>query len=314
MTSAISPGNHHILYTDPNPEKWEGDPDLSITGTGFSVPRGIESVLSYNGIVLNDLSVYDKYRVIGIDGLADADVRDNREDLPGDDGEDAYDSFYSGRTIVLKIRVEAYQLDKLRDMEESLRSAFVNMTEEKLHFVTGDVEKDHYINCKKSAPNTKEEDVTNIGYKHFRDWQITLRASDPRFYRTKRKSLLAEVNGENQIDPAALVNIGNYNTEPKIILYSGMNNIELHNYNAPEPFNNIKFKTDVVIAEDDYYIIDIKKRKIVDSHGNNKLSDLDKTSGWLKIFPGSNQIGLGTSTQLTEANSQILFYWKDAWV
>src|SRR5690606_29499304 len=123
----------------------------------FAVPRGIEAVLSYNNLVMNDLSVYDKYRVMSIDGLADADVRDNREEKPGDDGEDAYGNLYSGRTIAIKVRVEAYTVSKLRDMEEALRSAFVSMEEKPLYFLTGDPEKDHYIMCKKSAALTKEE-------------------------------------------------------------------------------------------------------------------------------------------------------------
>lgn len=185
---------HYITYPTSDNYKWQGDPDVSLVGTGYSVPRGIEAILSYNGVVFNDTSVVDKYRVLSIDGLADPDIRDSREDVPGDDGEDAYDAYYGGRTIVLRVRIEAFQLDKLRDMEEALRTAFSVMEEKPLYFLTGDPEKDHYINCRKSASLSKEDNVQTFGQRHFREWQITLRASDPRFYRVKKKFLSRFVN------------------------------------------------------------------------------------------------------------------------
>lgn len=477
----ISPNSHHVLYDDSDPKKWQGDPDVAITGSGFSVPRGLEAVFSYNGLVMNDLTVYDKYRVMSIDGLADPDIRDLREDKPGDDGEDAFGSLYSGRTISMKVRVEAYSLEKLRDMEEALRTAFVNMTEQPLYFLTGDPEKDHYINCRKNASLTKEEDVSTMNFRHWRDWQITLRASDPRFYRSKGKYLttLADIGGQPELNlssgfewasaingwtlsnssgvtssgiagdwfktgskslklrsnlsstnskqwnktftgikagtsytisgdfrqlneastgfvhsdfymimyfldandnplyyyaspprtqsgqddvefstsvtgvaptnatklmvgirvdfnrpytlwadnisvrytndyyntkQAQIINVGNYNTEPKIILTGGMSDIKLYNQNAPEPFNNIKFKTGVTIADGNYYVIDIKNRTIVDKDGVNKMGNIDKTSGWLKLYPGHNIIYFDEDTNFTTSNAQFTFNWKDAWI
>lgn len=188
----------HILYPNADDYKWKGDPNVSITGSGFSVPRGAESMLGYNGIVFNDTSVIDKYRVLSIDGLADPDIRDSREDKPGQDGEDAYDSYYGGRTIVIRLRIEAFQLDKLRDMEEALRTAFAVMEEKPLTFLTQDIEKDHYIMCKKSAPLAKEDSFQTFGTRFFREWQITLRASDPRFYRSKPKLYFAQEGEETR--------------------------------------------------------------------------------------------------------------------
>lgn len=184
----------YITYQNQDNTKWEGDPNHSIAGTGFSVPRGIEAIFSYNGLIMNDRSVFDKYRIMAIDGLADPDVRDTREEKPGEDGEDAYDSYYGGRTIVLTVRVEAYELKKLRDMEEALRTAFATMEEKPLYFLTESPEKNHYIMCKKSASLTKEEDVQNLNFRHFREWQVTLRASDPRFYRTSQSSVSRFLN------------------------------------------------------------------------------------------------------------------------
>ena len=189
---------HYIVFPNEQNTKWRGESNKSLTGTGFSVPRGIEAIFSYNGLIMNDLSVFDKYRVMSIDGIADPDIRDNREDKPGEDGEDSYNSYYSGRTIVLRVRVEAYELKKLRDMEEALRTAFANMEEKPLYFLTESPEKNHYIMCKKSASLTKEEDVENLNFRHFREWQITLRASDPRFYRTSQNSVSRFLNLQSE--------------------------------------------------------------------------------------------------------------------
>ena len=472
---------NYVLYPDENNYKWKGDPDFAVTGSGMSVPAGVEALFSYNGLVMNDLSVYDKYRVLAVDGLADPDVRDTREDRPGDDGEDAYGSYYSGRTIVLKIRVEAYGLAKLRDMEEALRTAFVGMQEKPLYFLTGDPNKDHFINCRKSASLTKDEDVANINFKHFRDWQITLRAADPRFYRAKKKYLTSLVNiadpellhsgdfewasaiagwhlvsssgsyssgissdwsshgsdslklssnhyGANEkvllktisgiqggsfftisgdfrqenlastgfvfssfrivmvfldssdnllsyyaspsrsqggmndeewstsltgIAPvnatkiqcqfkinfsrdynfwADMVSVrytnnyattqqvnipneGNFNMSPKIILSGTMVNPAIYNNNAPQGFDNIKFKSGVTIADDNFYVIDINKKTIVDKNGVNRIGQLDKTSGWLKLYPGANTLYMDDDTTYgSSSDAQFTVEWRDAWV
>jgi phage-related protein len=305
--------DQYVLSPSDN-TKWLGDPNVSITGTGFSVPRGVEAILSYNGIAMNDLTVYDKYRVMGIDGLSDPDIRDSREDKFSDDGEDAYDSYYGGRTIVLKIRVEAYQLDKLRDMEEALRTAFASLTEKKLTFVTGDPEKDHYIMCKKSQSMSNTEDIESINYRHFRDWQITLRASDPRFYRSKKKSKSSTIVG-GVPEELNVINIGNYSSFPKIKLFGPMENISLYNDQAPEPFNGIIFNAAYALGEGEFLVIDSERRTITDDTGASQISQLDKASGWLKVSPGANLFYFGGSTDFSGiSDPQIYFEWRDSWI
>ena len=86
-----------------------GDPNLSQEGSGLSFPTGLETVFEYDGMVFDKLDQVDKIRVQKIDGLFDADIRDNRENNPSSDGETALDSFYGGRTIVFTGRIEAYR-------------------------------------------------------------------------------------------------------------------------------------------------------------------------------------------------------------
>jgi len=205
---------NHSLYKAITNSRWQGDGELAVKGSGIAVPIGLEATFSYNGLVMNDLTVYDKYRVMSIDGLADSSIRDSREDKPGDDGQDAYTSYYSGRTIVMQVRVEAYGLDKLRDMEESLRTAFIDMKEKPLYFLTNQNNMNHYINCKKSAEMSKEEDVSSLDYRHFRTWQITLTASDPRFYRVSK----------NYINTLVTVDEPEFNNDISFESASGINN------------------------------------------------------------------------------------------
>lgn len=468
-----------VLYPNDKNYKWKGKANEAVFGVGDSVPAGVEALFQFNGIVLNDRSVLDKYRVKSIDGLDDPDIRDTRENKPNDDGEDAYTSNYAGRTIVINLTIEAFSLNKLRDMEEALRTAFSDIKEEKpLYFVTSDSKNDHYIMVKKSQKMQKQEDITQYQGRFFRDWQITLRASDPRFRRNRSKSLSTMVNISNpDLNPSSgfntsalssgyniggnflssafvgtssissnrfnvtnfsemlfgyklesnvrpntaydfsaslswtrnnvlatwgyftpyvtffnssggylshqqlatvnvsfftsrqfsttivtpnnnniaqigfylyfndgsnpdkaidylhidnykialheadasvptleVINEGNYSSYPIIKLYGGMSNIEVINDNNVYPKNAIKFKNSVTIANGNYYVIDVKRKKVYDKNGNNKINDLDISSGWLDLVPGQNNIRFGEDTEYSSANAQIEIEFQDSWI
>lgn len=175
-----------VLFPSPD-DYGSGDPDISLVGSGNAVPRGIESVLQFNGLTINDLTVIDKYRLIDIDGLDDADIRDAREEKPADDGEVAFEAFYGGRTIVLTGRIEAYELNKMRDMQEAFRTAFADLNSEfPLYFKTGTSSKDHFIRCKKNQKLTWSDEQKYLNH-FFRSFQVSLRATNPRFMRNHLK-------------------------------------------------------------------------------------------------------------------------------
>src|SRR5438128_636155 len=110
----------------------EGHPIGATLGTATSVPRGLEAIFSYGDLIFNDTSSIDKYRVLQIDGLDDADVRDSREEVPSGHGEFPLNAYYGGRTLAFNGRIEAYTQLKLRNMQQGLRSAFVDLTEKPL--------------------------------------------------------------------------------------------------------------------------------------------------------------------------------------
>jgi hypothetical protein len=157
-----------------------GSSDKLTLGTGHARPGGVESVFEYNGALLNVRDWYDTFIITSIDGLGDADVRDSRDVNPGRHGETYFNAYYGGRTIVISGKIRAFSLSKLRDMQQGLKQIFGNLSQESpLYIRTGDINRDVFIYCKKSAPIAMAEAQTNFEYT--REFQITLRASNPRF-------------------------------------------------------------------------------------------------------------------------------------
>lgn len=289
-----------------------GSADVALFGTGRAVPGGIECVFSYNQFIFNDTSVIDKIRVLKISGLDDAEIRDSREENPGSEGETAHDAFPGGRTMVFEGRVEAFSLKKLRDMQMAFRSAFVDLQEKPLYFLTGDASTEHYIRCRKSQKLQWDDEQTN-GNTFFRPFQLTLRASNPRFFRNKNK-VITMAHSESNKD---IFNEGNFRTQPVIRLTGQMTDIEFRNESVVNPdgsFQTMKFKAGTTIPLNDYYEIDIAKNTIVNSAGVNKFNDLDYTSDWLYLYPGVNQIAIPTGKVDSTGGGEIRFTFRDAWI
>lgn len=303
-----------IVLTPPTGQGLEqGDPNLAVRGTGTSVPGGLECVFVYNNLIFNDRKVIDKIRVLNISGLDDPDVRDSREDNPGYDGETVYSTLHGGRTIVLEGRVEAYTLYKLRDMQQAIRTAFSDLREEKkLIFLTGNPATDHYIMCKKNQKLQWGEEQTKDNY--FRPFQITLRASNPRFLRSRRKTSTLAFDDEQII----MINEGNYNAQPVIRLTGSLANIELENQSAVKSdgsFETFKLKSSVSIASGNYYEINVANNTIIDKFGINRFNTLDFTSDWPTIYPGGNKFVI-PSGKCTSSGSDgsIQFIYRDSWI
>ena len=105
-----------------------GDSKLSQEGSGLAFPTGLETVFEYNGMVFNKLDQVDKIRVQKIDGLFDADIRDNRENNPS--------SKTARRRSILSMAGARSSspagsrrtgMEKLRDMQQAFRQAFADV-------------------------------------------------------------------------------------------------------------------------------------------------------------------------------------------
>lgn len=111
---------------------------------GQSPHFGPETIIRYNNILLNDYRFADKYQITEISGIDDADIRDSRADIADDHGETAYNAFYGGRTISLRGKIIAGNLNKLRDMTNTLKTAFSDLTEQELSFMYRDFDVINY--------------------------------------------------------------------------------------------------------------------------------------------------------------------------
>ena len=161
-----------------------GSATVAMPGSGTSQPGGLECRFQYNNLVMHDRQYIDKIRITKIDGLQDAEVRDSRDVNPADHGETPFEAWYGGRTITFEGRIEAFNVNKLRDMQQAFRFAFSGLKENPLYFLKASAisygGEDIRINCRKYSAIQMSEQQSN-GSNLYRDFQLTLRASKPWF-------------------------------------------------------------------------------------------------------------------------------------
>lgn len=265
-----------------------------------SGPRGVESTIEFNGLYLNVRSWLDTFIITSIDGLGDADVRDARELNPQQHGETYFDAFYGGRTIVLTGYIRAQSIFRLRDMQQGLRQAFADLTKEHaLIFRTGNPSWDMQLMCKKSQPISMAEAQNN--FQPRRDFQITLRASNPRFLSVQR-----EYQQRTGVGSLPLINKGNFQTQPEIRISNAITDPTV---TFP---NGQVLKFDGSILEGEEIIVDIATRRITDQTGANRFGLLDATSNWPELDPGSNVITF--SGDSVGVNTTLTTYHHHAWI
>lgn len=300
-----------------------GDHLLSQEGSGTAFPPGLETVFEYNGMVFNKLDQVDKIRVTKIDGLFDADIRDNRENNPSSDGETALDAFYSGRTIVYTGRIEAYRLEKLRDMQQAFRQAFADVGKEYpliFHaygfipdgqggFKRGpSIERTGQIYCRKSQPITMSEEQTD--YRFYREFMLTLRASDPRFtaYLSHFFQWQSPAAGAvTNLTVFQALNNGNYPAAPLITLIGPMTNPAVTNLHSGEV---LSFTGSIPVNRK--WFIDVGAKTLLDLDGNSMFYRMDVASQFFSMYRGMNEIML-SATGMTTASSVTLEY-RDSWM
>lgn len=279
-----------------------GDANQSIRGTRESGPRGIETVLEYNGLYLNVDTWIDTYLVTRIDGIDDADVRDDRQENPGEDGETPFPGLYGGRTLVIQGKIMTRTIWKMRDMQKALRRAFGNIREEQpLYFRTNDIDTDMVIWCRKFGKiEMPDEQKTPNGFE--RPFQITLRASNPRFLSVREEFITTTVAGTSET--VAAVNNGGDRAQPIYRVYgpivasvAGGIGLQLINETNGEALS-IKAKPGVTqaLAANRFIEIDIAKRVMIEfdvatnvSYGN-AFDRLHENSAWPELESGENNI------------------------
>lgn len=302
------------------PGFWEAEyTPVVITDPAFV--RGLEAKFTFAGLTLNDLSNPDRYRLSKIDGLYDAEIRDPREVNSSRHGEISFDSLYSGRTLALTGTIHAGNLAKLRNMEFDLQSAFHSLITDDL-VISFPNETDTYLTCKKSAAIDFSEVQENR--RPQRNFMVTLRADDPRFYSTTNVVT---------ITPASIVHVGrNYNEEFNRDYdgYPLLDQITVNNHGSAINYPDIKFfgslknfviinyttgdilKINTNISSPDYYYYNQNTMELVDSVGQSRISALDISGSLIPLVPGDNVIGFGGETY--DVNAKVEIYAKSSWI
>lgn len=275
-----------IVVDPPIKGKGSGDALLAESGTGTSLRAGVEAVFGYNGLVLNNRKVIDRYRIQKVLGLDDADVRFQEDEMGYGDGTIPRPSTYAGRTIVLNGRIEAHTLEKLRDMGEALQGAFADIrTERPLTVAAGDAERDFYVMCRKSQKLVMDDE--QVDFRFFRNFMITLRASNP------RKLLVNKTLDVDNTIPASAFsdrtlfivnNPGTYTAQPTLRMNGGFTDLTLTNL-----ANGHTFTIDGNIpGGGGFYELDVSRKAIYDQTGASKKGQL--SGDYMLYEPGLNQI------------------------
>lgn len=303
------------------PGRWSASSTpVVITDPAFI--RGLEATFTFNDLVLNDLSQPDRYRLSKIDGLYDAEVRDSREANPSRHGESAYSSFYSGRTLAFNGTIYAGNLAKMRNMTSALQQEFADMTE-KTMIISFTNETATYIRCAKNASLDLAEIQDND--KVSRNFLLTLRAPDPRFYseasetititptktalegRTYNLTFDRDYDGYPTLDQFTFNNRGNASFYPDIKFSGALEDFVLINYTTGE-----RLIVNTNIPSGEYYYYDQTKSTFVDSGGVSRINALDIASSNMSLAPGNNIIGFGGKTY--DSNAKVEIYAKSSWL
>lgn len=282
----------------------QGQSGGPVVSSGDAIPGGVESLFEFNGLLLNQRKWWDTYIVTDIDGLDDADVRDARDTNPAAHGETAFDSYYGGRTIVLSGKIRAYSLGKLRDLEQALRAALGDLQEHLLTVRGASASQDVVLYCKKYQKLTIKE--TQTDFRYMRDFQISLRASDP--FMMSYLEHYAPVTLAASPGTVAILNNGNFDARPRYRIIGPITN--------PVILNSTTGKQITIngsVAAGAFLEIDVRRKTIVDQSGANKFGMLDVTSDWATLTPGSNSLQL-SGTGITGGTTAFQVFWRDTWV
>jgi hypothetical protein len=167
---------------------WAGDSARALPGSGTSSPPGLEAVLEYNGVFIHDRSVVDKYRITSMEGLhGGPTVRYSSDPNISAHGSRPGNNLWGDRPFILEGRIEAHNIGKLRDMEQALRTAFYSTVERPLILHTGNINRDVYLMARINDKLGLKEEQTRRDHV-YRDFQITMTASDPRIYSINQRT------------------------------------------------------------------------------------------------------------------------------
>ena len=203
-----------------------GDVTDRVIGSKTAAPGGIESLIEFNQLFMNQREWIDTYVVTDLLGTDDADVRDSRELNPEAHGETPGNAFYGGRTINLQGTIQAKTLWKMQDMKQALRTAFADISVERPLIIHGaTLDQTYYIMGKKSQKiDIPEKQETPNSFN--RKFSVMIRCSLPWFLSYKQNYVQYVYQGSDSVSAIVfnVVNEGNFEARPYFELYGPMIN------------------------------------------------------------------------------------------
>jgi hypothetical protein len=268
-----------------------GSANFRILGTKHSGPVGIESIIEYrsaNPIYLNVADWIDTFLVTSIDGLDGADMRTSAQQNPGEHGETPSDPLYGGRTLVMTGKQYAKTIWKLRDMQQGLRGSFMDIKHEyPLIFHAVDPADDLMIMCKLASKIAiVDQQTTRNDFQ--RDFQIPLRASNPRFLGAVRQvSEFTQAAATYDNIAMTLYNTGNFEAQTTIELTGPMTNPTISN----EDNSTAAIISGTIPAGETWVLENAgpAKRMYRKSDQSNRFPYLATTSMWMLLDPNSKK-------------------------
>lgn len=286
-----------------------GRVNSGVTGSKRSGPVGIESVIEYRSaypVYLNVVDWIDTWLVTSISGLDGADLRTGAQPNPGGHGETPTDALYGGRTIVLTGKQYAGTIWKLRDMQQGIRGSFAEIRKEyPLIFHAVDPVDDLMIMCK-LIDKIQINDQQTTKNEFQRDFQISLRASNPRFIGVVRQVNSIQFSSGGSYDAIAFTayNNGNFRAQTTIELKGPMTNPRILN----ETNNTVSIVNGAIPTGETWVFENVgpSMRFYRKSDGQNRSQYIDATSMWVYVEPFNvpNSIrftatGLAAGSELT---------------
>lgn len=291
---------------------WAGIPENATPGSQLSQPAGLEALLEYNGIIIHDRSVYDKYRLKVIDGLhGGVGIRVNEDTNPGDHGSFPLMNMLDARSIIIEGVINTGNLSKMRDLQQALRTAFFSMVERPLIIRTGDVSRDVYVMARINDKIGMREEQTKMD-RFTREFQISMRATDPRIYSINRRSYRQEdiTSGAAEME---LVNAGNWEASARIVIDGPVTDALITNTTILPDENFQRFvKINGSIPLGATYTYDSSNGTLVNQLGVRKDSQLDVTSKQIRLGNGINNIELSCTG--TTSSSAFEVSYQDTWI
>jgi hypothetical protein len=285
---------------------------------------GLEARHSWNAqVLLNDVSVSPRYRLREITGLrSTADPEDNREPATGRRGEVTRRSWRRGKTITYEGQIEAQSLSQLRSGEADLADAFQELDAEGEMLIVPhpdlpDPPPPVLFRARSLSyePGTERpgdrNDPRHMGF--MQPFVVTLRMSDPRFYRAQQAGPFESGALTSQIGlrlpvvlpvtiPApgtiagtiTVENEGDADTDPVLDIYGPISNpvVENETVDARLTFEGL------TLSDGQLLRVDFRTRRILLEGSTDYRSRLNRpASDWWDpdtpgLLPGQNTLHL----------------------